>query len=187
MNALTRWLAVTVLTLSTTAGAAETDIFDRPVPEAHGHPVLVLYTNRTTKEAASAPMTELSVQLRAYEPIVLVRVDLRGVPSLFEGFARRAMKKSYEEGLSRYRQRCKELGIAPPKNDDQGLYFIADSHGKAHQAVGLASGFDEALAVVLDPSGKEILRVPFPRGAADIEPALRRALAKPSEPPAPKQ
>lgn len=166
-----------------TAGAV-IDILDRPVPFADGRPQLVLYANRESRDSVNEPMGSFTFALRDLNPVVIVRVDLRGIPSIFEGFARSAMRGSFEAGLDRFRRQCVEHGLAVPSNLGDGLYFVADSYGEAHGAAGLEAGFPEALAIAYDGEGRELARGFFPRSAAALEQALRRSQKKPAPPPA---
>jgi len=174
-------LLIFVLAFPLVASAEpEKDIFGRSVPEGRGQVVLVLYANRQTQDACDDPMNDLTFNLRDIDILVLIRIDLRGIPSIFEGIAKRIMRSAYVDGLEKYRKKFRDAKLEPPKDDDKGLFFIADSYGKPHQAAGLASGFKEAMMVAYDPAGREIARMKFPQQLSEIEAAIRKAVAKPA-------
>jgi hypothetical protein len=174
-----------VLFFSVNLHAAELDIFDHPVAAQLGgdRPVLVLYANRETREATGKPAAEMALRLHDLPYVTLVRVDLRGIPSLFEGFALRNMRSAYQENIERSRRLYREAGYPPPAALGHNLVFVGDSKGTAHAAVGLGKDFPEALAIVLDPKGKEILRAAFPRDLRRVEQTLRKFVKAPSATP----
>jgi len=153
----------------------DVDVFDRPVLPllSRGRPTMVLYANRGTGESVHAPATQMSVRLKDVPFVTLVRVDLRGLPSLFRGIARRKIKSSHDDSVEEYDRAYKAAGVNPPPDASDRLVFVVDNDGAAHQAVGLPEGFHEALAVVLDCQGREVTRGAFPREVERIEQAIR--------------
>jgi hypothetical protein len=162
--------------------AAERDVFDRDVaPLLEGRPRLVLLANRHTARDVRTQASELALRLHALAYVTVVRVDLRGVPGLFESFAHATMRDAHAESTRESRARRLALGLPVPPDLDDRLVFVPDSDGERHQALGLGRGFDEALVVVEDALGRELLRAPFPRDFARVESSLR-ALAAPAAP-----
>jgi hypothetical protein len=153
----------------------DVDVFDRPVAPllSRGRPTLVLYANRTTQNAVHEPATQLAVRLRDVPFVTLVRVDLRGVPSLFRGWARRTIRNRHHDGVEEYQRAFRAVGAAAPTDAADRLVLMVDPDGSAEQEVGLPAGFSEALALVLDCRGNELARGMFPREAERIEHAIR--------------
>src|SRR4051812_45690044 len=157
--------------LTAALSPSSSDIFGRPVPDASRRPTIVLYANRPTEDAVLKPLADLSARFSELDPLVIVRIDLRGLPSLFRGFADRNMRSAFVAGLERYREECRQLGREPNPAPERSLYFVPDPDGHSSQAAGLPKGFHEALAIVLDKNGHEVLRAPFPRDEQRIEQA----------------
>jgi hypothetical protein len=172
---LRTWLAALGLLLALTAGASEHDVFDRPVePRLAGRPRLVLYANRHTRMDVRVQAAEMAHRLHRLAYVTVVRVDLRGIPGLFESFAYGNMRDAYAETTRTSRERRAAEGLPIPSDLDDRLIFVPESHGQRHQQMGLARGFEEALAVVEDAQGRELARGVFPQEIGRIEAALRR-------------
>jgi hypothetical protein len=160
------------------AHAAELeDVFGREVPMGQGRPTVVLYANRDTREVLRQHAYQFAYALREERPIVVVRVDLRDVPGLFRGLARKEIRKSYKESLQHMRQLFREQGQPVPPELEESLYMVADSKGAPHRELGLAKGFDQAFARAVSPSGAELARGPFPQAAETISQAIESAPA----------
>ena len=173
-------IAALVVAFHASPVQAEEDVLGRTLPDFKGRGVVVLYASQKTQTAVDKPMTELTFRLRDLDIVFVVRVDLRGIPGLFDGIARRMMRSDYAKGLDDYDKLCRDAGIAPPprKEAELGFYMVMDSDGVSHKGVGLEKGFTEALAIAYDASGREVARGSFPRQVATIESALRAAFAK---------
>ncbi len=153
----------------------ERDIFDRPItPLVAGRPRLVLFANRDTRDGTSDPANQLSVRLHQVPYVTVVRVDLRGIPSLFEGVARTKIQRAHDESIQRSRTLYESQGITPPIDLPSRLLFIGDSNGDSHRAQGLKKGFSPALAIVEDAEGREVVRGLFPDELDKIEAALTK-------------
>ncbi|MCP3101901.1 hypothetical protein LZ198_23835 [Myxococcus sp. K15C18031901] len=151
------------------AHAAELkDVFGREVPIGKGRPTVVLYANKGTRDELREHAYQFAYDVRGGKPIVVVRVDLRDVPGLFKGMAKGEIRKSHKESLELMRGLFQQHGEAPPAELDSSLFMVADSKGEPHQAVGLQKGFKNVYAQVLDPSGDEVARGPFPESAASL-------------------
>jgi len=151
------------------AQAAELkDVFDRDVPVGKGRPTLVLYANRGSRDELRQHAYSFIYDLRAEKPIVLIHVDLRDVPGLFKGMARREIKKSHRESIEHMKNVFLQHGEAPPPELESSLYMVADANGQPHQSMGLKKGFDHVVAQVLSPSGHEVARGPFPESAGRL-------------------
>lgn len=162
-----KWVwAVVLAALVRPDSAQELDIYDRPVvAQLEGRPRLCLYANRhTPADVTRVAARALSDRLEPHDYVTLLRVDLRGIPTLFEGFAISRMKRAYEASTN-----AERLASHP----DGRLVFVADSYGQHHAAIGLERGFPEAYAVVEDAQGRELARGAFPREIVRIEAALR--------------
>lgn len=161
------------------AQAAEfKDVFGRDVPVGQGRPALVLYANRDTRQVLREHAYRFAFELREKRPIVVVHVDLRDIPGLFKGVARRQIRKSHRESLEAMRQLFREHGQEPPAQLEDSLFMVADSDGAPHHELGLEKGFDEVLAQAVGPSGRELARGPFPGAAETLGHAI--AVASPS-------
>jgi hypothetical protein len=171
-------VAVVVLLLAAAAQAkgGEVDILGRQVPVPGGRPSIIVYANRATGDPIQLALADVSARLADVKPLVVVRVDLRDLPGIFKGYASSRIRTRYEDGLKLYGTECRRLGCGPDPHPQDSLFFVSDPDGQSHQSVGLPSGFHEALAVAYDASGREILRVPFPSGASQLESAVRAAL-----------
>jgi hypothetical protein len=174
---LRRAVVVALLLFALAPGARgdELDVFHHPVsPQIAHKPVLVIYANKETRRSATEPAVELAVRLHDVPYVTVVRVDMRGIPTIMGNFAKGSIKDSYNESLTRAKALRRQANLPPPEASGQGLVYVADPQGAAHAAAGLAPGFKEALAVVIAPDGHEVVRAPFPRDAAKIEAALKR-------------
>jgi hypothetical protein len=183
------WRVVTIaaaLVALLVAGVAqaETDIFGRSVPDTRGRITIIVYANHDTGESVQNPLADLSAQLWNYQPLVIVRVDLRDLPEFFRGFAASEMKKRFQAGLARYETDCQQMGVVPAAGPADRLYFVSEPDGHSHELEGLPKGFKQALAVAYAPDGTEIARAPFPEGASAIEDAVRNSqeVPVPSQP-----
>ncbi|WP_233595772.1 MULTISPECIES: hypothetical protein [Corallococcus] len=144
------------------ASAAESkDVFGKEVPIGQGRPTLVLYTNRGTQEELRKHAYQFIYEMRSKKPIVVVHVDLRDVPGLFKGMARKQIKKGHDESLDEMRNLFRQKGEAPPPELESSLYMVADTKGEPHQSMGLKKGFGQVFAQVLSDSGQELARGPF--------------------------
>jgi hypothetical protein len=176
MSLLHGFTAVAVWSRLMLADTADRDVFDRPVLDVvAGRPTFVLFANRATKEATSRSGTDLAVRLHDVDYATVVRVDLRGIPGLFESIARMLMRDSHEKGLEEIRRRLRQDALVPHREFGRHLAIVADPDGVTHRAAGLPKGFSEAEAVVIDRDGREIARGAFPREAGRIEAAIREA------------
>ncbi|WP_224372096.1 hypothetical protein [Hyalangium versicolor] len=156
-----------------------TDVLGRQVPVGQGRPALVLYTNRGTREELRNTAYPFIYGLRSAHPVIVVHVDLRDVPGLFKGLARKELLKSYRASLEAMRKVYREQGEQPPVDLESSFFMVADSQGESHEALGLKKGFDQVLAQAVGPSGQELARGPFPQSA----PVIGRALSAGGNPP----
>ena len=158
------------------AHAAETDILGREVPIGQGRPAVVLYANRGNREGLKGTAYEFAYGLRSAHPIVVVHVDLRDVPGLFKGLARKEIAKSYRSSVEQMRKLFSDRGEQPPADLEASFFMVADAQGEAHEALGLKKGFDTVLARAMSPSGHELARGPFPQAASVIGQAIGAAV-----------
>jgi hypothetical protein len=155
--------------------ANSTDILGREVPIGEGRPAVVLYANRGNREELRGTAYEFVYRLRAAHPIVVVHVDMRDIPGLFKGVARKEIAKSYRSSLDQMRKLFSDKGQTPPADLESSFFMVADSKGKPHEALGLKKGFDMVVAQAVSPSGQELARGPFPQVASTIGRALGAA------------
>lgn len=174
-------VAVLVTLSSLTARAADLDVFERPVPFGAGRPTVLLLANRDCAAAVGGPLARMSFDLRDLDLVVIVRVDLRGIPSLLHGFARSNMRGRQQAGIERFKQECAANHVPAPDDIGGGLYFVAEPDGEAHRRAGLARGFPTGFAIVYDGEGHEVARGPFPQEAQTLAKALRERVSKGSE------
>lgn len=147
------------------ASAATYDIFGREVPVGEGRPTLIFYSNAETRDILAEHVYELSYELRDKNPIVVVRVDLRGVPGLFKGMAQREVKKAHQESVEVMEQYFREQGTEPtPGLVNASLFMIPDYGGKPHRSRGLEQGFGSVFAEVRDGAGELVTSGTFPEG-----------------------
>jgi hypothetical protein len=99
-------------------------------------------------------------------------VDLRDVPGLFKGMAKGEIKKSHQESLDLMRNEFRAHGQSAPAEMESSLFMVADAKGEPHQSVGLDKGFKQVVATVLNPSGEEVARGPFPDSARKLSQAI---------------
>ncbi|NMO19853.1 hypothetical protein HPC49_29710 [Pyxidicoccus fallax] len=155
------------------AQAAESkDVFGREIPIGQGRPTVVLYANKGTRDELRQHVYKFIYDVRDEKPIVVVHVDLRDVPGLFKGMAKGEIRKSHKESLDLMRDVFRQHGEAPPPELETSLFMVADSKGEPHKAMGLAKGFGQVVAKVLDPSGAEVARGPFPQSARQFVQAI---------------
>ncbi|WNG57655.1 hypothetical protein F0U59_25010 [Archangium gephyra] len=152
------------------------DVFGREVPLGQGRPAVVLYANRDTRDVLREHALRFAYDLRRQHPIVVVRVDLRGIPGFFKGAASREIRKIHNDSLTRVRELFLAQGQQPPADLEQSLYMVADTTGAPHSALGLEKGFRQVLVQALGPRGRELARGPFPEAAG----AISRAISAPS-------
>lgn len=148
------------------------DVFGKEVPIGQGRPTLVLYANRGTRDELRQTVYKFIYAVREQKPIVVVHVDLRDVPGLFKGMAKGEIKKSHQESLDLMRDEFRSHGQAAPAEMESSLFMVADSKGEPHQSVGLKKGFDQVVAAVLNASGQEVARGPFPDSASKLSQAM---------------
>jgi hypothetical protein len=168
-----RPLVLALVFLPTLALALAQDVFGRQVPAGAG-PVIEIFANRETRDVIRDEATQLAWDARGAEPLVLVRIDLAGVPRLFRGMAQSEIRDSHARSLRRFRQLAAEQGEVPPEGMDRRLFFVADFEGRAHRQAGLREGFRTPLVRVLGPDGEELARGTLPGDADRILEALRR-------------
>lgn len=153
------------------------DVLGRDVPIGQGRPALVLYANRGTREVLREHAFQFAYTLREEKPIVVVHVDLRDIPGLFKGRARKEIRKSYNESLDLMKKLFRDHGESPPVNLESSLFMVADSDGESHKGLGMQKGFREAVAQAVSPTGQELTRGPFPKAAQSIGQAIESAPA----------
>lgn len=161
------------------AGPNMVDVFDhplRPVLERN-QPKLILYASQATGDAISDPATLISKRLKDIPYVLVIKIDLRGVPKFLLGFARKLMQNSQSDGNEKYDELARAAGLKTSDAQDR-VHVVMEADGAAHQLMGMAQGFKQAMAVVLDAAGREIVRTPFPAGADAVEKALREAAQK---------
>lgn len=184
---LPRGLFPLAVLLPLAASAVEVDAFDRRVPTDTGRPKVVLLTNDGSAPTVAEPMPRLMFALRELNPIVVVDVDLRGVPRLVRPIARAKIRSKHKAGLEAFRRECAAHGAPEPPDIEGSLFFVPDWKGTAHQAAGLGKGFETSVVVMYDARGREITRGAFPADAERLEQAMRDAfpgqIAPPPEPP----
>ncbi len=153
------------------------DVYDRPLGQfiGQGEPVLIIYANRGTRGSVEGPATELAFRLHDVPFVTVVRADLRGVPGLFHGIARNRMRSDHAAAVQRYVDGYKSRGFAVPVDVSDHLIFVLDENGGPHDRLGLKQGFTQAMALVLDGTGREVLRAEFPQDADRVEMAIRNA------------
>ncbi|MCY1078485.1 hypothetical protein [Archangium lansingense] len=152
------------------------DVFGREVPLGQGRPAVVLYANRDTRDVLREHAMRFAYDLRRQHPIVVVRVDLRGIPGFFKGAASREIRKIHNDSLDKVRALFLSQGQQPPADLEESLFMVADTNGAPHSALGLEKGFRQVLVQALSPRGRELVRGPFPQAAS----AINRALTTPS-------
>lgn len=153
------------------------DVMGRDVPIGQGRPAVVLYANRGTRGVLREHAFQFAYTLREERPIVVVHVDLRDIPGLFKGTARKEIRKSYNESLDQMRQLFIDHGQQPPANLEASLFMVADSDGTPHKGLGMEKGFHQAVAQAVSPSGQELARGPFPSACGNISRAIESAPA----------
>lgn len=162
--------------------ADSTDILGREVPIGQGRPAVVLYANRGNREELRGTAYDFLYGLREAHPIVVVHVDMRDIPGLFKGMARKEIAKSYRSSLDQMRKVFSDKGQTPPADLESSFFMVADSQGTPHEALGLKKGFETVVAQAVSPSGQELTRGPFPQVAKAIGRALGAAVgAGPAE------
>ncbi|WP_257450352.1 hypothetical protein [Archangium lipolyticum] len=152
--------------------SAAADVFGREIPLGQGRPAVVLYANRDTRDVLRENALRFAYELRRENPIVVVHVDLRGIPGFFMGAASREIRKIHHDSLERIRQLFRDQGQQPPADLEDSLYMVADSNGAPHRALGLEKGFRQVLVQAVSPSGRELARGPFPQAAKAIGQAI---------------
>jgi hypothetical protein len=160
------------------APAAPSDVFGRPLPVVEGRPRLVFYVNRDNRGLVREEALKLAFDARASAPVVVVHVDLRDIPGLFHGMARREIRKSWQECLGDISRLYRKAGERAPAWLADAFYMVADEEGEPHKALGLPKRFREPWAVGVSSEGRELGRGPFSAVAAP----LTRALTEPVRP-----
>lgn len=155
------------------ARATTTDVFGREVPVGEGRPALIFYSNDETRDALAKDAYALSFDVRDTEPIVIIRVDLRGVPSLFRGLALKEVRKVHDETVALMKRYYASRGASAPEGlVERSLYLVPDYSGGPHQARGLRQGFDTVIAEVRDGSGALVTTGRFPEDKARLARAI---------------
>lgn len=158
------------------------DVLGRQVPVGQGRPALVLYANRGTRNDLRTTAYPFIYSLREAQPIIVVHVDLRDVPGLFKGVARKEILKSYRSSIEEMQRLFREKGQQPPSDLESSFFIVADSQGEPHEALGLEKGFGQVMAQAVSSSGHELARGPFPQASQVIARAIGAAVG-----PAPSQ
>ncbi|PTL80875.1 hypothetical protein [Vitiosangium sp. GDMCC 1.1324] len=154
------------------------DVFGREVPLGQGRPALVLYGNRDTRGVLREHAMQFAYELRREHPIVVVHVDLRGIPGFFMGAATRELRRIHAESLDKVRELFRSQGQDPPADLEDSLYMVADSNGAPHRALGLDKGFQQVLVQAMSATGRELARGPFPQATDTIRRALEASAAQ---------
>lgn len=178
-----RLLTPLTLALALFAGPAiaeqPRDVFGRPVPMGEGRPTLVFFSNEGTREVMQKHVYDLSWQLADEEPVVVVHVDLRGVPGMFKGVARREVRKAHRESVEIMERHLRKHGIEfEPGQVHDSLYMVPDFAGAAHASHGLRKGFRTVFAQVHDQAGELLTTARFPDQAAKLTHAVESARQK---------
>lgn len=172
-------LAAALFALPAFAAQAPRDAFGRSVPIGEGRPALVFYSNEDTREVMEQHAFAMSYELREEKPIVVVRVDLRGVPGMFKGMARKEVRKAHRESVAAMEQVFRDNGMEPPtKEIDQSLYMVPDFGGRIHSKHGLREGFQTVFAEVRAPDGDVVTTGRFPDEVSRISDAVQGAAPK---------
>lgn len=167
------FLIAVLLAWPSLGSAATYDILGREVPVGEGRPTLIFYSNAETRDILAKDVYELSYELREQNPIVVVRVDLRGVPSLFKGMAQREVKKAHKESVEVMEQYFRDQGTEPtPGLVNSSLFMVPDYGGAPHQSRGLQQGFGSVYAEVRDSNGSLLTSGTFPEGKARLTRAV---------------
>ena len=157
------------------ARADDLDVFSRRVGDAvAGRSRLVIYTSRETRERVAGPTMEMASHLHDVSFVTVVRVDLRSVPRWFRGMAQSRLRETHGRFLQQAAEGYRRRGVEPPADASDRFVVVGDVDGAGHQRMGLAQGFTEPLAVVEDPSGREVARGVLPRDISRLEETLRR-------------
>jgi hypothetical protein len=155
------------------ASAADVDIYGRTVPDSQGSPTIVVFANHATEKAVQNTLPDLSARLCSESPLVIVHIDLRGLPHLFQGFAENDIRSQFKKGVSQFKAGCRQRGLVPSAAPESRLFFVEDVDGAPHAALGLPKDFRQALAIAYDSDGRDVVRGAFPQNAPAIEDALR--------------
>jgi hypothetical protein len=157
------------------------DVFDHPLKPVlnRDEPKLILYASQGTQNTVSDAGSLLAAHLKGIPYITVVHVDLRGIPGFLMGFARRVMQGSQSSANEQYADLARAAGLKPPPASDEHYHVVMEPDGAAHQSLGMPSGFRQAMAVVLDRAGREILRARFPQDLPAVEKALQQAAQQP--------
>lgn len=148
------------------------DVFGRPLPVVEGRPTLSFYVNRDNRGLVRDRAMKLAFEARASAPVVVVHVDLRDIPGLFHGMARREIRKSWQECLGDISRLYRQAGESAPSWLAEAFYMVADEEGEAHQALGLPKRFREPWVVGWSSEGRELAKGPFAAVAAPLSRAL---------------
>ena len=165
--------ATALFALPALADEGARDIFGRQVPVGDGRPALVFYTNEDTRDVLQEHAFALSYDLREKEPIVVVHVDLRGVPGMFKGVARREVRKAHKESVAFMEKYFRDRGIEPPAGSiNESLYMVPNYGGQKHKERGLRKGFKSVVAEVRSPEGELVTTGRFPQEKSRLSRAV---------------
>lgn len=158
------------------AHAMPRDVFGRSVPVGAGRPALVLLSNEETRSILVRHAFALAFDLRELDPVVVVRVDLRGVPGLFKNMAKGEVKKAHRESVELMERYSRTHGVElPTELVDNSLYMVPDYDGAPHRSHKLQEGFRSIVAEVRDVSGAVVAEGRFPEDSARLARALEAA------------
>ena len=155
------------------AASVKKDVMGRAVPVGSGRPALVFYTNQNTRETLQKHAFEQVFQLRDLRPIVVVHVDLRDVPGMFQGVAKKEVKKAHRESIQEMVRIFEKNGIEVPRDLlDDSLFMIPEPGGEANEARGLGEGEKRVIAEAVDSDGDVVASGTYPAAAPKLSKAL---------------
>jgi peroxiredoxin len=144
---------------------------DISLTQFRGKPVVLAIAGKDSARQASEVTEAITVRLHDNVQLVCV-MDLRSVPKLVRGMAKRAVARTYNDavkGLSAARERA---GVPVPDDPAQLVVMLRDTDGKAADAFGLGDVNDEVAAVLVDAQGNIVTVGRGSRAADDIVRAL---------------
>ena len=118
-----------------------------------GRPVVVTFSGRGSSEQVKTIWQTIRSRYTADQLPILRVADLRGVPKLVQGLAKRDIRKGFEDEAQKEADGLRAMGKSVPADLSQLVVLLTDWQGKVAPSFGLNDVEKQAVAVLVDGDG----------------------------------